>query len=370
MSEKRKKVAIFFPFDADPDKVGIGGAERRLSAIVSHFDQQKYDTTVIFLTHIPKPRMMDILSTCFGYGKLVTCPNFREVSKLLLKEKFDVLLYTDCQVRNKPPVILAKLIGTKRILIIESTTNANEVFSKSFKHRFRKAMFKMNLALANRVDCLYPSATEKLTRKYPQRRFTATPCCLPQLDEYLSADVEKEKIVFFAGRFSSGKNADLFVDAIALSKERLLENGYRVLLCGSGPLEEGLREQIERVGCKDLIEMPGYVDMRAITPKASIFCSLQFIENYPSQSLLEAIASGCYCIITNFGDSHILAREPFGTLVEANAESISDAINKGIDLINTDQEIIRSAAIQFARDNFSMDKTIHYFEELVDEVTK
>ena len=369
MKNKRKKVAIFFPFDADPEKVGIGGAERRLSAIISHFDQQKYETTVIFLTHIEKSKMMDILSTCFGYGNLITCPNFREVSKVLIREKYDVLFITDCQVRNKPPAILAKLIGTKRVLIIESTTNANEVFSKSFKHKFRKAMFKMNLALANRVDCLYPSATDDLQKKYPKKKFSVTPCCLPQLNEYLSADMVKEKIIFFAGRFSTGKNADLFVDAIALSKEKLLKNGYRVLLCGNGALEGELRAQIERLGCKELIELPGYIDMRAITPKASIFCSLQSIENYPSQSLLEGIAGGCYCIVTNFGDSHILARDPFGTLVDANAESVSEAINKGIDLINTDQERIRSAAIQFARDNFSMDKTIKYFEGLAEEVT-
>lgn len=370
MANKRKKVAIFFPFDADPEKVGIGGAERRLSAIISHFDQQKYETTVIFLTHIPKAKMLEILSTCFGNGKLITCPSFFEVSKVLLKEKFDVLFITDCQVRNKPPAILAKLIGTKRILIIESTTNANEVFTKTFKHRFRKAMYKLNLALANRVDCLYPTATENLKKKYPKKKFSATPICLPQLNEYLSADVEKEKIIFFAGRFSKGKNADLFVDAIALSKNKILENGYRVLLCGNGGLEDELRTQIKRLGCDELIEMPGYIDMRTITPKANIFCSLQDIDNYPSQSLLEAIAGGCYCIVTNCGDSGTLAREPFGTLVEFDAQAVSDAINEAIDMQNTSHQVIQYSAIQFARENFSMDKTIRYFEGLADSVIK
>ena len=58
------------------------------------------------------------------------------------------------------------------------------------------------------------------------------------------------------------------------------------------------------------------------------FLSLQEIENYPSQALLEAMASGCCVIASDVGETKKIITQNTGVLVDRNIEDIIVAIRR------------------------------------------
>ena len=62
--------------------------------------------------------------------------------------------------------------------------------------------------------------------------------------------------------------------------------------------------------------------------QTKIFLSLQKTNNYPSQSLLEAMASGCAIIATDVGETRRLLDETRSILIPYDAVYLKSAIEK------------------------------------------
>jgi glycosyltransferase involved in cell wall biosynthesis len=58
---------------------------------------------------------------------------------------------------------------------------------------------------------------------------------------------------------------------------------------------------------------------------------LQHFNNYPSQSLLEAMACGNAVVATNVGETHRLVDETVGLLIEPEAPALAEALNRLLD---------------------------------------
>jgi glycosyltransferase involved in cell wall biosynthesis len=63
-----------------------------------------------------------------------------------------------------------------------------------------------------------------------------------------------------------------------------------------------------------------------ILNRSSIFVSLQILENYPSQSLLEAMACGNAVVATDIGETWRLVDEKNGIRIPSSPEALADAI--------------------------------------------
>ena len=112
----------------------------------------------------------------------------------------------------------------------------------------------------------------------------------------------------------------------------------------------------------------GRQDMTEIMPRAVAFFSLQENENYPSQSLLEAIACGCFCIATDCGDTGRIIKSEFGTMVHKDAHELGCAIQKVISMTYETREEARKAGRQFAEEYFNPQKAIKHYEEICGEL--
>ena len=135
---------------------------------------------------------------------------------------------------------------------------------------------------------------------------------------------EKHPWVVFLGRFVSIKNPLLLVDAIPAVLEKLPETHFYFL--GSGDLQDEMERLIQASGVSEYVTIRFEPEPAQILNESSLFVSLQSEENYPSQSLLEAMACANAIVATDVGETWRLVDEKNGIRVPSTAEAIAQAI--------------------------------------------
>lgn len=106
-----------------------------------------------------------------------------------------------------------------------------------------------------------------------------------------------EKFILCVGRLSGEKRQRILIDAMKLVKTP----NTRLVLVGTGPSEETLREQVERLGLEGKVIFAGHQDsaaVAAIMKQADMFVQSSWRFDNQPMVILEAIASGLpmvYC---------------------------------------------------------------------------
>lgn len=179
-----------------------------------------------------------------------------------------------------------------------------------------------------------------------QLRHHIAPCSFTDYSAVKSRKVRDIDILMLA-RFVDGKGYDL-LESI---DEHL--RPYNAHFCGFGPRR---------------IDTPNAEVYKADRPfdllgRSKIFLSLQKGNNYPSQSLLEAMASGCAIIATDVGETRKILDESRAILIPYDADALRMAICKLIE----DAELTGRLA-KNARDFVLTHQTVHsYAQYFLDE---
>lgn len=85
------------------------------------------------------------------------------------------------------------------------------------------------------------------------------------------------------------------------------EGNYQYLICGHGKLESEIRKQIRTLGLEGNVFLPGYCDdIRPYLYACDYFVFPSLQEGMPV-ALLEAVASGCRCIVSNIRGNRDIA---------------------------------------------------------------
>lgn len=355
---KKTRIACFIPF---PRKYsGFGGAERRIPHIFAQLDSNIYDVSIVIVCYGYKKEIEKEISRYLGQSSKVVYVKSSTLAFVhFIHNRYDIVCFPDCVLRTIPAISAALFSKSKRVMLMESVNNS----SFNFRRNWYKYFFWLNMKLSNHLDCLYPSCVHGIKVKFPKKVVTVTPSVLPRMDHY-QIKKTKQNIILFSGRLIDQKNPKLFIDSVALIRDDLRKRGYSCLVCGEGPLKKTLMLYVKENGWDDFIQFKGYVNMEEITPAAKVFCSLQSMDNYPSQSLLEAISSGCYCIASNRGDTHRIVKSHFGRLVELDEMTISRAIADLLCMSDEDWLLIENNARRFARANFSVNKATGHYHHL------
>ncbi len=135
---------------------------------------------------------------------------------------------------------------------------------------------------------------------------------------------EKEPRVVFAGRLVEEKNPLLFVEAIPQILRAVPAAKFSLL--GEGPLQSLIERTLDRLNLRQVVSVGFCLDPAPVLANARVFVSLQRTENYPSQSLLEAMACGVAVVATDVGLTHKLVDETVGIRVKADPASVADAV--------------------------------------------
>ncbi|MET0516508.1 MAG: glycosyltransferase family 4 protein [Nitrospiraceae bacterium] len=134
----------------------------------------------------------------------------------------------------------------------------------------------------------------------------------------------KEPWVVFAGRLVEEKNPLLFLEAVPAIQKAIPD--ARFFIFGDGPLKESVRQGVARGGLTEVVTTGFVEDLAPILARASVFVSLQRRDNYPSQVLLEAMASGMASVATDTGCTWRLVDQETGVRIRSSASDIANAV--------------------------------------------
>jgi glycosyltransferase involved in cell wall biosynthesis len=201
---------------------------------------------------------------------------------------------------------------TRNNIIIELTSpDVAGAFAKNFKNR--RWLYKK----LHRINCVTPSVYNRFMLQLPSEHglqnisYMALP--FTEVKTASSGLIKaKENTVIYASRFIERKNALLF----ALIMKELVKEvpGWRFKLLGSGPLESKIKAVLKEE-IKNGVAYVGYTnDIISEFKKSRITASFIEPDNYPSQSLFEAMACGNAIIVSDIGLSKIFVGGDNGIL--------------------------------------------------------
>lgn len=167
---------------------------------------------------------------------------------------------------------------------------------------------------------MIPRAIEDKGLRLNPRRINIAPHSFVDWRRILS----QEKIpgtVVFSGRMERIKNPFLALEAARLLNQKGVL--FRLEMLGRGSLEKEIEIFIQSHGLSDLVHFYFEPQIEKVLSRASIYLSLQDGNNYPSQALLEAMASGCAVIATAVGETWKLVDQEVGFLVDRDPVDVA-----------------------------------------------
>lgn len=182
--------------------------------------------------------------------------------------------------------------------------------------------FKKMISQDFGVDCLDSNIKAAISKMYPKKQtnFFEAPCSfVPKKLESLSIH-KKTHSICFVGRLIPEKGADMLLEVLP---DIIGQTTFKIFILGNGNLKPNFLDLIAQNGWSDRVEMtydsfpPNYM------AKSKIFLSLQRDENYPSQSLLEAMLCGNAVIATNVGLTQKIVNQKNGILISNPQELVS-----------------------------------------------
>lgn len=288
-------------------KGSIGGMAQRFVPISIELSSRGYNvkclTTYSLVEHlgidIEDPSLIIIDDRVSRWAEVFTKNLF--ILRMIGKNKIKGIHLAGGSNLFIPTIKLAKLKGLK----ISCTFASRTLDMASYDNIDAKNKWIKMLDFVDKIDVLNPS--HDLIEW--QDKISVSPCSFPsRLLSYNEKKIsDKFNLAVFSGALVSTKNPLLACEVIkeAIASD-ILPSDFLLYIFGSGELKkqiEVLKEDNERYGFIIFGKQNEYFH---ILSKAKLFFSLQEYDNYPSQSLMEAMYFGCNCICTADGDTQKL----------------------------------------------------------------
>jgi glycosyltransferase involved in cell wall biosynthesis len=169
------------------------------------------------------------------------------------------------------------------------------------------------------------------------------------------------KRILAVGRLKHQKNHQMLIAAFAKVVEKI---NVRLIILGTGELEENIRSVIAAAGLEGKVVLGGHVtDTSAWYESADLFVLSSDYEGF-GNVIVEAMSSGLPVVSTDcpYGPAEILADGKYGRLVPmGNADALADAVLSALDDKVDSEKLKRRAA------NISGSKSLEKYSELFHE---
>jgi len=234
-------------------------------------------------------------------------------------------------------------------------------------------MFLGSALTAWKIDILNPSQLEEFNNRFPflSHNTTLTPQNFVNHDVYKPVFPKKNDIVFL-GRLSEGdtKNVIPFVRSIPQINKVLCKNNvqdFRFFILGHGVLANQVREILNHEAYKDIPVIFKYEpNPGEILARSKIILSLQKHSNYPSRSLLEGMSCGNVPIVTDVGETRLIAKESFSKFVspEFTPTELAQSIQSVLSMDEPEFEEKANSIRTFIIENYSIRFQAQYYLDL------
>lgn len=214
------------------------------------------------------------------------------------------------------------------LCFVRATTKSISVVlseKKLLEKEIGSTFFKNILKKDVQVDCLDYNIKNAIYSKYPHcsKQLHISPCSFISYRGSGKRFEEKEHAVCFCGRLMKEKGIDILIDQIP---NILKYTSFKLYILGRGMYASAIRNIKEQYDNNDRIFFDFVLNPIDILEKTIVFLSLQKDENYPSQSLLEAMAAQNVVIATNVGLTNKLVKDDFGFLIADGKELLERLI--------------------------------------------
>ena len=230
-------------------------------------------------------------------------------------------------------------------------------------------LYRLALRFATHVDAL----TESVQRMVVSEGVAAERIHVPSgscVDTQRFHPAEKQPWVVFSGRLIPEKNPLLFVRACLLVRDQMKDKmpNIRMFLLGDGPLRAEVDALIAEYGLGSSMQVGWSEQVESVLSQAVAFVSLQRIDNYPSQALLEAMASGMAVVATDVGMTWKLVDEEVGRRVQADPQQVAEAI---IEILNNPAQAA-SMGLQARKrvmKHHSLERYLDYIQDVYEQAS-
>lgn len=225
--------------------------------------------------------------------------------------------------------------------------NHNFLYRYFFKWVYQKAhvIVGISQAVCDRIVKLGEASSEKMKVVYnPVESFAS-------FQKELSA---KPQLVTVS-RLAPIKNLDVL---IKVAEQINRTAPLHLHIVGDGPEKKSLMQLTESLGMANSVTFYGFNDNpKAILVKSDIFLLVSFSEGL-GNSILEALACGLLCIVTNVGGTtEIIEHGVNGWLVDPHNETqIVQQLEKVLQLSEADKDRVRQQARKTIEDKFSTER--------------
>ncbi|MFP4212738.1 MAG: glycosyltransferase [Desulfohalobiaceae bacterium] len=318
------RIGIFVSYSGD------GGVEKMVSNLARGFLQAGHQVDMVLIkargAHLgsipPEARVIDLQAG----STLLSLPG---LIKYLRQENPQALLAAK-ERAAKVALLARRMTGRPEKLLLRLGIHLSQSLQgKSALHRaLRYYPARWLYPGADRIICVSQGIAQDLAGicRLPASRFRAIPNPVLTPEIYQLAEQQPEdpwlsssgcSRILAAGRLTRQKGFDVLLQAFA---RLCTQQPCRLLILGEGPLRPQLQKQIQDLGLKDLVQMPGFrANPYAYMARADLFVLSSRFEGSPN-SLKEALALGTPVVATdcNSGPRQILQDGRFGPLVQVD----------------------------------------------------
>ena len=239
-----------------------------------------------------------------------------------------------------------------------------DVLPKSTKYWYRKySSFNYGLENSDYIDFLSPFILEGVKKRgvnINEESVSITPCSFTDYSKCKMGNKNTFQVAY-SGRLEKDKNPELFLEAAIKLSKKYPEIVFHIM--GNGRLSSIIKDRTDSSGLTNIIYHGFHSRPTDILADTSVFVSIQTTNNYPSQSVLEAMGCGNVIIATDVGDTRMFINQENGFLINLDLDELVNAI----ETLYLDKELrerLSKNAYSYVRENHTIEKVADYYINL------
>ena len=257
----------------------------------------------------------------------------------------------------------------RRAAVIMSDVDSwfTDVHTDMNKLWYRK-YYSYNYALenCNIIDFLSPYILEGVKKRGVKLKDGSAYISRCSFIDYSKCSVgDKSKFeVAFCSRMEPDKNPMLYLEAAKEILKKYPDVKFHII--GEGTLVREIKEFIDSNNLAESINFQFHKNPPDIFKNTSVFVSIQNHTNYPSQSVLEAMACENATIASNRGDTGLFINNSNGILIDLNMKELVSAI----ELLINNPSLAKKMGVsgrEMAMQNHTIENFSVYLLELIKE---
>jgi glycosyltransferase involved in cell wall biosynthesis len=234
-----------------------------------------------------------------------------------------------------------------------------------YEFRKRAWLRKLVARTADHVVCFSKGMADEFATLVPGTPVTYIPTGV-DLRAFAPKDVPRKRQIIAVGRLVWQKAYDDLLKAFALVIVRF--PGYRLVVAGTGPLEQELRQLAKELSLEQHVDWVGSVpqdQLRVMLRESQVFVMSSVSEGF-AKALIEALACGLPVVATDVGGAKEAVIDAGAVVPAKQPETFAEAI---CDLLGDEaRRSLAAANAVIASQRYDWPVVIRQYEDVYDQV--